>query len=395
MVYICIVSIKLHGHFMIYLHRVLESQVKQHLKFFPVVGITGPRQSGKSTLLQHLLVDYRYVTFDDHEVLMFFYNDPKKFMRVYNNKVIFDEVQNVPEIFNAIKLAVDCDRDNYGKFVLIGSSQFAFLKKVSESLAGRIALLSLLPLQYSEMPEALREECIFRGGYPELVDRAYQLSGSWYSSYMDTYLNKDLRKISHIDQIRDFQRLIELLAANTSQILNMSHYARKIGVTVKTIKEWISVLEASYIIFLLPPFYNNLGKRIIKSPKVYFYDTGLVSYLTGIKTKELFEKGPMSGSLFENYIVSEIMKKNLHQKSDANLYFYRTSRGLEIDLIVDYKTHKEWIEIKAGETYRQASLEPMENLMEPKDTSYLLYRGAPVPYLDNIKVINYQEYLDR
>ena len=298
-----------------YKKRQAEKTLKEYLKAFPVVGVTGPRQSGKSTLLQHLLKDYEYVTFDDVRKVQMFEEDPIGFMDRYNKKVIFDEVQLVPEIFSSIKLLVDKDRHNYGNFVLTGSSQFAFLKSASESLAGRIGLISLLPFQYIEVPKKLHKESIYQGSYPELVTRNYFKNDLWYASYVDTYLNKDLRTIANIGDIRDFRRLLQLLASQVGKTLDMTQYSNDLGVSVPTIKRWISVLEASYIAFLLPPYYNNLGKRIIKSPKVYFFDTGLVSYFTGIQTFKQYDQGPLAGGLFENYVVSEIYKNELHKAS--------------------------------------------------------------------------------
>lgn len=379
--------------FMKYTHRVIEQKLKEYLTFFSVVGLTGPRQSGKSTLLLHQLTDYTYVSFDDFAIVNLFYDDPEKFMRIYQHKVIFDEVQKVPEIFSYIKVAVDQDRKTPGKFVLTGSSQFAFIKGVSESLAGRIGLLSLLPFQYTEVPIKLRKEAIYRGSYPELVDKHYQLSQDWYSSYMNTYLTKDVSALSHIGDMRDFQRLISLLAANTSQLLNMSNYAKDIGVDVKTIKRWISILEASYIIFLLPPYYQNYGKRIIKSPKIYFYDTGLVSYLVGIRDQVQYEQGPLAGPLFENYVVTEILKREVHRKTHAELYYYRTHAGLEIDLIIDRKQSLELIEIKKSETFKPQMISAVNQLKRSQDKGYLLYSGKKMPYTPGIEIINFMEYL--
>ena len=378
---------------MTYIHRVIESKLREYCDFFSVVGITGPRQSGKSTLLLHVLKEYTYVTFDDYRNSDLFYSDPEKFMRLYQDKVIFDEVQKVPELFNYIKLAVDRDRKKKGKFVLTGSSQFSFIKGISESLAGRIGLLTLLPYQYWEMPQSLRQESIYRGGYPELVEEKYKLFEDWFSSYLETYLLKDVSLLANVGGKRDFRRLISLLAANTSQILNLSTYAKELGVDVKTIKRWISVLEASYLIFLLPPYYKNYGKRIIKSPKVYFYDTGLVSFLTGIHNKEIFEKGPLFGPLFENYLVSEIAKIEMNKKTHAELFYYRTSHGDEIDLIIDRKNKKEVIEIKAGETFKPSMVAAMKYVCEKNDRGYLLYNGRNLPFSQSIEIKNYQDYL--
>jgi len=377
-----------------YISRIIESQIKKYIRSFSVLGITGPRQSGKSTTLQEILSEsYSYITFDDFKNVDLFYNDPDRFMSIYSNHVIFDEVQRVPEIFNYIKLAVDNDRDNYGKFVITGSSQFAFYKKITESLAGRIGLITLFPLQFSEIPDALKSISQFKGSYPEIIKKEYRDSEKWYSSYLDTYVERDVRSLINIGELSDFRKLLTLLAANTSQILNISELSRDMGISVKTVKRWISVLEASYIVFRIYPHFKNLGKRLIKSPKLYFYDTGLVSFLTGVSTQELYEKGPMAGPIFENYIVSEILKKLRHSGQHWQLYYFRTSNGLEVDLIVDKGISKELIEIKKTETFRVRMTKPIEKLMEENDIGYLLYEGKETPYDDRIRILNYTDYL--
>jgi predicted AAA+ superfamily ATPase len=376
-----------------YTHRIAEFAVKRYLQSFPVVGVTGPRQSGKSTLLKNLLPDYDYVTFDDFRNIDFFNDDPIGFMQKYSDHVIFDEVQFVPKIFNQIKLIVDNDRDNYGRFVLTGSSQFAYLQKASESLAGRIGLFQLLPYQYAELPSELTQESIYKGSYPELVNRSYKESELWYASYLDTYINKDVQALTHVGDLRDFRRLISLLAAQTSQLLDYTSYANNIGVSVPTIKRWISVLEASYIIFLLPPYFSNFGKRIIKSSKVYFYDTGLVSFLTGIRSWEHYDKGPLSGALYENYIVADILKNTQHKATLNELFFLRTSDKKEIDLIVDKKGSCDMIEIKKTATFRSAYMKTIKEFLGDNDKGYLLYNGEDFAYDPRISVINYKDYL--
>jgi predicted AAA+ superfamily ATPase len=376
-----------------YQHRIIEPVIQEYLKIFPVLGLTGPRQSGKSTLLQNLLPDYQYVTFDDYRQINLFQQDPIRFLELYPNNTIFDEVQKVPELFNFIKMAVDKHRHLKGRYILTGSSQFTLLKNISESLAGRIGLLTLLPFQSAEIPNTLRQPSIYSGAYPELVERSYQYSQEWYASYIETYIHKDIAQLGGVGDLRDFRHLINLLAANTSQILNMSRFANDIGVDVKTIQRWLSILEASYIIFLLPPFYDNLGKRIVKSPKIYFYDTGIVSFLTGIETQKMFEQGPLSGAIFENYVISEILKREKHQNTNAELYYYRTSNGQEVDLIIDRKAHREWIEIKSSKTFHPRMMKTLENLVSPQDLGYLIYQGEAFPYYPPLKVVNTQDYL--
>ena len=282
----------------------MEKVLFKYLKLFPAVSITGPRQSGKSTMLKECLQDkYEYVTFDRVQNIENFESDPQGFIDKYNNNVIFDEVQKAPQVFNYIKVMIDEDRKNYGKFILTGSSQFSMVKGITETLAGRIGNISLLPFQYSEIPGKLKDRQLIYGSYPEIVLRDYSGSSEWYESYIQNYLERDIRNLANIGNLRDFKRFINLLASRTSQEFNASNYARDLGVNYKTIQSWTSILEASFIIFTLEPYIHNLGKRIIKRPKIYFWDTGLVCYLTGITKMDLLEKGPLCGPVFENYII--------------------------------------------------------------------------------------------
>ena len=376
-----------------YIPRILEKKVMDYLKVFPVVGITGPRQSGKSTMLKNMFnEEFRYVTFDDYRYISQFNDDPEKFFSVYNDKVIFDEVQNVPNLFSYIKRAVDEDRRN-GRFILTGSAQFSMLAFITESLAGRIGLLSLLPFQYKEILNSHISPSQFKGCYPSVVLNNYDESRSWYDSYLETYLVKDVRAISNIGDLSDFRRIIKMLASNCSQLLNYSHYSNALGISVPTVKRWISILEASYIIFLLPPYYKNFNKRITKSSKLYFYDTGLVSFLTGVHSQMVYEDGPLAGSIFENYIVSEIMKNLKHSGNFYDLYFYRANNTLEVDLLIDKGLSKDLIEIKSTSTFKPSMVKPLEKICQENDTGYLLYQGDEMPYVKNIKIWPYQKFL--
>jgi predicted AAA+ superfamily ATPase len=360
----------------------------------------------------------------------------------------FDEVHKVPEIFNAIKLAVDQDRENYGKFVLSSSGalftkffiisplqspgverselgsyftntdpvpivqprelsrrpnnekfckqstgQFALQKQVSESLAGRIGMLSLLPFQFSEIPEALHEASIFRGGYPELVNRGYAHSEEWFGAYLETYLDKDIRSVYRIGDMRDFRRFLTLLAGNISQLLNLSRFASELGVAVNTIKQWVSVLEASYAIFLLQPYHDRKGKRLTKSPKVYFWDTGLASYLTGIQTKKQYESSPLVGFLFENYIMAEVHKWMLHTQQRLDASFLRTSTGDEIDLILSSPQKTTLIEIKSSATFKFPMVQLLQKYRSEKEDMMLVYRGESRELGPDLAVKNYSSFL--
>lgn len=377
-----------------YISRTIENNLKKYLEIFPAIGLTGPRQSGKSTLLKNLLPEYRYISFDDYQIKLFLESDPIGFINHYSQKVIFDEVQKAPLIFDMIKHIIDKDSNIKGNFILTGSSQFSMIKSIKESLAGRIGLMRLLPFERFEIPATLRNESIYKGGYPQLVIENYKYSDEWYSSYIETYINKDIKDISNIGNLRDFRRFVSLLAARASQILNMSSYAKELGVSVPTIKSWISVMEASYIIYLLPPFYSNFSKRIVKSPKVYFYDTGLVSYLTGIDTEKQYNIGPMAGAIFENYIITEIIKSNFHNGKKEDFYFLRTHAGEEIDLIVDNKKTKTFIEIKKTETYKADYMKTINLFKGEQDNGYVIYSGEDIILSNKMSFRNYDKFLD-
>ncbi len=378
-----------------YIERELTNSLLEYIKIFPVTLVTGPRQSGKSTFLKNILKDYTYLTFDDFKTTNFFREDPEGFFNKYKSKIIFDEVQKEPSIFNFIKKYIDENRSEYGKYILTGSNQFIMLEQITESLAGRIGLLTLLPFQRKEIKKDLRDKSIFKGGYPELVVRNYANENPWYSAYIDTYLNKDVRQLSKIGDMRDFRKLVELLAANTSQILNMTTYSKELGISVSTIKRWISVLEASYVIFLLEPFHNNLKKRIIKSPKIYFYDTGLVSYITGIETQKHFDSGPMAGAIFENYIISELEKIRYHNNKKFGIFYIRTSNRLEVDLVIKSKGKTSLIEIKKNSSLNFGFLKPIKTFLKNDQKGYLVYTGENYKYSDNLQIFNYKDFLEQ
>jgi uncharacterized protein len=391
-----------------YINRKIEKTLKKFLGLFPAVTVTGPRQSGKSTMLKECLKDYDYITFDRIQNIEDFSSDPESFIQKYKNKVIFDEAQLVPELFNYIKLMIDEDRQNYGKFILTGSSQFSMVKGITETLAGRVGNICLLPFQYTEVPEMQKKGQLLFGSYPEIVVRGYKGALEWYESYIQNYLERDVRKLANIGNLRDFKRFINLLAANTSQEFNASSYANEIGVNYKTIQSWLFILEASYIIFTIEPYFHNLGKRIVKRPKVYFWDTGLVCYLTGVRTRELFEKGPLCGPIFENYLVSEILKDIRHNNKDIELSYFRSNLGRESDLIIEDRLGKKIIfsEIKYNKTARPKMVESIKILME-KEKQYQVHSGYDISglllyngdeegsYFGNIYYMNWSGFLKR
>ncbi len=326
-----------------YVHRSIESVLKNLLKQFPAVAVTGPRQSGKSTLLQKSLPEVRYVTLDDPVALQQALNDPELVLGTGGKPVILDEIQYAPSLLPYIKMRIDRNRDARGRFILTGSQQFALIKDLGESLAGRIGLLELLPFSVEETARAGAssgslarfERACLRGMFPEPTMNSGMDVPRWYASYVQTYLERDIRSLYNIGNLREFERFLQLLAARCSQELHLTVLATNTGVAVNTIKKWISILEACRIVYLLPPYYRNLGKRIVKAPKVYFLDIGIVCYLTGIRDRHHVLNGPLAGALFENFCVQEALKAMFSKGVSPRLYFLKTHNGLEVDLLAE------------------------------------------------------------
>jgi len=359
-----------------YVHRQIEGVIKKLVGGFPAVALTGPRQSGKSTLLENTFgKTYSIVSFDDPLTRDRAISDPKLFREELGERVIFDEIQYVPQILSYIKMLIDKYRRKNGRYIITGSQQFNLIKNLGDTLAGRIALLDLLPFSVPEKSRvpSLQDElsvtqnsfahsCLV-GSFPEVVLRSDIKTDAWYSSYIQTYLERDIRTLYNIGSLREFQQFLRLLAARCSQLLNLSSFANDIGVSVNTIKKWLSILEASRIIYILPPYYRNLGKRITKSPKVYFLDVGLVCYLTGITTKESLFKGPMAGQLFENFIIQETIKCFFNRGVRPNLFYLRTHNNVEVDLIIEKNLQLFPFEIKLTKTPTMHMAKPIEALI--------------------------------
>lgn len=328
-----------------YIQRTIEKLLSGILATFPFpcMAITGPRQSGKSTLLKHALPEYRYVTLDDPALLGQAMTDPVFFLDSLGERCIIDEIQLAPGLLSYVKIRVDSDRSRNGRFVFTGSQQFGMIRNLGDSLAGRIALLDLHPFSVEEMQNAMPVKgglelfttACLTGAYPQLAVTPEIDRRLWYASYVQTYLERDIRSLYDIGSLREFHRFMQLLAIRCSQMLNMSSFATDLGVSVTTIKRWLSVLEAGRILFLLQPYHNNLGKRVTRMPKVYFFDTGLVCHLAGIRTREQVLEGPMAGALFENYCVQETVKVFSNMGEPPRLSYLRTNNGLEVDLIVE------------------------------------------------------------
>lgn len=320
------------------IQRHLSSAIKETCQHYPIISLTGPRQSGKTTLLKHLFPEYRYVNFEEADVRRFFSEDPQGFLRNYDKYVIFDEAQRVPELFSYLQVKTDNDKI-MGQYVLSGSQNFLLLEKITQSLAGRVGLFKLLPLSHAELaahepnlrsPEVA--EMLFKGGYPTLYDRGLPTS-RYYQNYLETYIERDARNVLNIKDLNTFQQFIRLCAGRIGQPLNIQNLANDAGVSVPTVKNWLSILEASYILFQLPPFFENFNKRLVKSSKLYFYDTGLLCHLLGLDAPEQLPQFYLRGSVFENMAILELIKNRLNNDVSPQFYFWQDSNKVEVDLV--------------------------------------------------------------
>jgi len=351
------------------LKRTLEKKLKESAKQYPVVTLTGPRQSGKTTLVQMAFPNYDYISLEEPDHRAFALEDPRGFLSQFPEKVILDEIQRAPDLFSYIQTIVDT-KDISGQFILTGSQNFLLLQKVSQSLAGRCAVLHLLSFSLSELRQrrplsidtigrqlpgknrSLNEELssvLFEGFYPRIHDKRLN-PVDWLGNYFQTYIERDVRDVVNVGDLEAFSRFVRLCAGRNGQLLNLSSLANDCGITHTTSKRWISILEASFIVFLLRPHFKNFSKRLIKSPKLYFLDTGLLSYLLRIRSAEDLRIHSHFGSIFESYIISELLKNYTNRGEEHPIYFWRDSTGNEIDIIIDQGDELIPVEIKAGQT---------------------------------------------
>ena len=364
--------------------RILLKHLKADLEEYPVVTIFGPRQAGKTTLARTCCPHFQYVSMEDKETREAAHADYKAFFANHPAPLIIDEVQRLPEIAAAIQTIVDQNRDTYGQFILTGSQQTQLAQAVDESLAGRTSVLDLLPLSCAELKGQLAskttDECLFRGFMPELHHREMRIT-NYYRNYFRTYVERDVRRLVNVKDLLLFERFVTLLAGRVGQVVNLTSLANETGVSTSTISAWISVLEASFLIFRLPPYFTNLAKRIVKSPKIYFTDVGLVSYLLGIEHWEQLKTHPLRGSIFENMVVADLRKSFTNTARDPKLSFYRTEKGFEIDVILSSGDTLIPIEIKSSMTFSKHLIANLEKFceQEPKATSpRLIYDGDTI-----------------
>lgn len=360
---------------------------------FPVVIVTGPRQSGKSTIVKTVFPHKPYLSFDELDRLELAKNDPRGFLSNYPDGAIIDEAQKFPELLSYIKSRVDTTKKT-GEFIITGSQQLTLLSQVSESLAGRAGIVQLLPFSIHELsashklPNSL-DKTLFNGLYPPLYDRTIT-SGHWYSGYVATYIERDVRAVLNIKDLGIFQKFLRMCAARCGQLLNISNLANDCGISTHTANSWISVLEASYIIFRFQPYFINFGKRLVKSPKLYFYDTGLAAWLLNIQDEQHLSIHPTRGALFENLVIAELLKTRFNQGLASNLYFWRDNLGDEIDIIIDNGQHMIAVEAKSSQTITTEHLKTLnkwEKITGKKNQSYLIYTGKESHTHDTIRIL--------
>jgi len=323
---------------------------------YPILAITGPRQAGKTTIAQATFPDKRYVSLEDLDEREFAEQDPRGFLARFPDGAILDEAQRCPALFSYLQTRVDAEK-RMGMYVLTGSQQFGLMSNITQTLAGRVGLVQLLPFSLPELQAAGArvdglDSLLWRGMYPPIHDRNLAPE-QWFANYVMTYIERDIRQIVEVHNLSLFQRFIKMCAARTGQLLNMSSLANDCGVAHGTIRNWLSVLEAGYVIHLLQPHHHNFGKRLVKTPKLYFHDTGLAAFLLGIRDAEHLSIHAARGALFENFVVSELMKQRFNQGLASNLYFWRNNTGDEVDVVIEQGDKLLPVEIKSGQTYTQ------------------------------------------
>jgi len=334
--------------------RNIHSSVQKMRAKYPILALTGPRQSGKTTMLKSMFSDYRYVNLESPDMRSYAENDPKGFLAEYDKFVIFDEVQRVPNLFSYVQTIVD-DSGIMGQFILSGSQNFHLMQNISQSLAGRVAIFKLFPFDNQELKSGnwLDEDDyltnLMKGFYPAIYDRNIP-SKTFYNNYIQTYIQRDVTELINIRDLRLFQNFLGLCAARAGQLLNLNALANECGVSQPTAKSWLSALESSYILFQLHPYHKNFSKRIVKTPKLYFYDSGLLCHLLKISRKDQLQTHPFKGALFENAMIAEYVKQMYHHDTIKDIWFWRDSAGHEVDFMIEEEQGLEIVEFKASKT---------------------------------------------
>jgi len=385
-----------------FIKRRITQQIVLQRDKFPVLAVTGPRQSGKTTLLRRLFEEYRYVTLENPDNQQFAASDPVGFLDYYGRHVIFDEVQRVPHLFSYIQERVD-ESGLMGHYILSGSQNFHLLKSITQSLAGRVALFKLLPLDFAELTaqKLLADgypSVAISGAYPAIFDRDIS-PAVFYANYLQTYVEKDVTELLKVRDTRQFRQFLGLCGARAGQLLNISALANECDITFNTAKSWLSILESSYLVFLLQPYHQNRNKRLVKTPKLYFYDTGLLCHLLGINDAGQLETDRLKGSVFENMAIAEYQKRNYHLYEHLEFSFWQDTHGNEIDLLWQVGQTFHAVEIKATKTITNElfkQLDKFETHLAPSTPiqKTLVYGGADSQHRTNYEVKSWREVAD-
>lgn len=378
------------------IHRSITPALQEAAELFPAVTLIGPRQSGKTTLAKATFPEHGYANLEDPELRRLARGDPKEFLKQYEAPVIIDEIQRVPELLSTLQVRIDEQPDAKGQFILTGSHQIDLRATISQSLAGRTALLKLLPFTLSETLQAApcydRDEYLLHGFMP----RHYQENippELLYRNYYETYVERDIRQMINLRSLQAFELFMKLLAGRIGQLVNLHSLSGEVGVSSTTLKEWLAALEASFIVFRLPPYYENFGKRFIKTPKLYFTEVGLAAYLLEIRKPEQVSRDPLMGSLFENMVVIEALKHRYNAGRDADLYFFRDQSGMEIDLIKSDHRELTPMEIKAARTFDPSFLKSLRSFQALDDRikpGALIYAGDQEQTYKDVELINFK-----
>jgi len=374
--------------------RNLQNLIQQTGKHYQAIFITGPRQSGKTTLAKISFPAYTYTNLENPETRMVAKTDPQTFLQ-QSTSMIVDEIQRAPELLSYIQTIVDQNRQR--KYIITGSQNILISHKISQTLAGRVAIFNLLPFSLQELKGTKYESRkaqsqIIKGFYPRLYDRNLNPE-EWYANYIQTYLERDVRDIKNITNLTDFQRFLKICAGRTAQILNISSLAGDVGVSVNTIKGWLAILEATFVIHLLPPYYNNFSKRIIKAPKLFFYDTGVVCSLLGIKNSAQLQYHPLFGSIFETMCVSELLKQNFNNNFHLDLYYWRDKVGNEIDVMYEKNSVLTVVEIKSSATIASDHLKNLnyfEKVAHRKINKEIIYAAKNIDKYKGVTIEDWQ-----
>lgn len=378
------------------MRRLLNDKLRELFSKFPVVYLTGPRQSGKTTLAKMTFPDLPYTNFEDISVREAVRIDPHGFLKSHDSGVIIDEAQNIPEIFSYIQVYAD-QRQHPGQYLLTGSQNFLLNEKISQSLAGRIGILNLLPLSYDEVMQDYKisiDDFMFKGGYPRIYEQNIDPE-DFFSGYIQTYVERDVRQLKNISSLDTFQKFLFLCAGRVGQVLNLSSLSNDCGISVPALKEWISILECSYVIYTLHPWYLNINRRMMKSPKMYFYDTGLLCNLLNIRNTHELKQHFAHGSIFENFVINEIVKSQLNKGKRPNVYFLRDAKGHEIDCVIPSHSAVAYYEIKASATFNADFVKNIEYYRRENERGIVIYRGDSSFTFKDTSIINLEEFFKR